>query len=98
MVPLTSLLIPIVLSAVIVFIASSIIHMVLGYHRNDYRGVSQEEAVQAALRPFALTPGDYALPYAGSMDRMKSPEFMERRTKGPVVLLTVLPSGEVSMG
>jgi hypothetical protein len=98
MVPLTSLLIPILVSAVIVFIASSIIHMLLGYHRNDFRGFAQEDALQAALRPFALTPGDYALPYVGSMEGMKSPEFIERRVKGPVVVMTVLPSGEVSMG
>ena len=98
MVPLTSLVIPILLSAVIVFIASSIIHMVLGYHRNDFRGVSQEDAVQTALRPFDLTPGDYVLPYAGSMERMKNPEFVARRSKGPVLVMTVLPPGEVSMG
>jgi hypothetical protein len=98
MVPLTSLVVPILVSAVIVFIASSIIHMVLGYHRKDFRGFAeQEDAVQAALRPFGVTPGDYVLPYAGSMEAMKSPEFIERRKKGPVVVMTVLPSGEVSM-
>jgi hypothetical protein len=98
MVPLTSLLIPILLSAVIVFVASSIIHMVLGYHRNDFRGISQEGEIQGALRPFALMPGDYSVPYAGSPEGMKRPEFIERRAKGPVVFMTVLPAGEVSMG
>jgi len=33
MVPIMSLWLPILLSAVFVFIASSIIHMVLGYHK-----------------------------------------------------------------
>ena len=36
MVPLTSLWLPILLSAVVVFVASNVIHMVLGYHRSDY--------------------------------------------------------------
>ena len=34
MVPLTSLLLPIVLAAVLVFLVSSVIHMVLPYHRS----------------------------------------------------------------
>jgi len=36
MVPIAALWIPILLSAVIVFVASSIIHMLLPYHRSDY--------------------------------------------------------------
>ena len=36
MTPLSALWLPIVLSAVIVFVASSIMHMVLPYHRSDY--------------------------------------------------------------
>jgi hypothetical protein len=29
---------------------------------------------------------------------MKSPEFVAKRTKGPVLVMTVLPSGPVTMG
>ena len=50
MVPVTSLWIPILLSAVIVFVVSSIIHMVLPYHRTDYRKVPAENEVMEALR------------------------------------------------
>ena len=39
MVPVTSLWLPIVLSGVLVFVASSLIHMVLGYHKGDYRAL-----------------------------------------------------------
>jgi hypothetical protein len=98
MVPLPSLLIPILLSAVIVFVASSVIHMVLGYHRKDYRSLSKEDEVQGALRTFAIAPGDYLLPCPSGPSGMKDPQFVERRAKGPVIIMTVMPAGEVSMG
>ena len=98
MVPVTSLWIPILLSAVLVFVASSIIHMVLGYHRSDFRALPKEDEVQGALRGFAIAPGDYLLPCPSGRQGMKSPEFIERRTRGPVAVLTVMPAGEVSMG
>lgn len=97
MVPLSSLLLPIAASAVLVFVASSIIHMVLSYHQNDYRGVPSEDDVQAALRPFKIPPGDYMLPRAGSMAASQSPAFREKLMRGPVAILTVM-SGDFRMG
>lgn len=98
MVPITSLWLPIVLSAVLVFIASSVIHMALGYHANDLRQVPNESAVQDALRPFNLAPGDYGLPKPASASAMSEPAFVERMTKGPVAFITVAPSGPPAMG
>lgn len=98
MVPLASLLVPILLAAVAVFIVSSVIHMALGYHRNDLRPLGDEDAVMGALRPFNLAPGDYAAPMAGSMAAMKDPAFLEKRRTGPVFYMTVIPSGEAGMG
>ena len=98
MVPVTSLWIPILLSAVIVFVASSIIHMLLSYHRNDLRKLSKEDEVMGVLRGFNIPHGDYAMPYAGSMEGMKKPEFIDKMKKGPVVFMTILPSGPPSMG
>jgi hypothetical protein len=97
-VPISSLLLPVLLAAVLVFIASSIIHMVLPVHRNDWRAVPSEDQAQAALRGLALPPGDYALPLAASPAAMKDPAFLERMTKGPVLLMTVLPPGPPAMG
>ncbi|MFQ5549913.1 MAG: hypothetical protein ACE5FJ_01595, partial [Gemmatimonadales bacterium] len=85
-------------SAVIVFIVSSIIHTLLTYHRTDFQSVPSEDQVQDALRPFNIPPGDYGLPYAGSMQALKSPEFLEKLNKGPVAFLTVLPTGPMNMG
>ena len=50
MVPLTALWLPILLAAVIVFFGSSLLHMVLRYHRNDFRQVPQEPAVLSSFR------------------------------------------------
>ena len=98
MVPILSLWLPIVLSAVLVFVASSVIHMMLGYHRSDFRSLPREDAVGAALRDADVPPGDYAMPYAGSMKAMSSPEFIERMNRGPVALISVRRPGPPRMG
>ncbi len=93
MVPLTALWLPILLSAVIVFIVSSIIHMVLPYHRTDFNKLPAEDEVMTALRKFNIPPGDYITPCAGSPKAMGDPKFIEKYTKGPVVFMTVVKSG-----
>lgn len=97
MVPVISLWIPILLSAVIVFVVSSIIHMVLPYHRSDFGKVPAEDEVMDALRKFAIPPGEYVMPCAGSNKGRQTPEFVEKMKKGPVAFLTVIPSGPPSM-
>lgn len=89
MVALASLWLPILLSAVVVFIASSIIYMVLTYHRSDVGSVPNEPAVLDALRH--IPPGDYMAPHGGSPAAMKDPAFQEKLKRGPMVHLTVLP-------
>ncbi len=98
MVPITALWLPILPSAVIVFVASSIMHMVLPYHKSDYRKLPDEDKVVDALRAAGVTPGPvYALPHCTHKD-MKSPEVVEKFKRGPVGLLTVMPSGAPAMG
>jgi hypothetical protein len=94
---LASLWLPILLSAVIVFVASSIIHMATPWHRGEYGSVPDQDAVMKALRPFAIPPGDYMMPRANSMKAMQEPEFVEKQRQGPVVVMTVLPNGPGSM-
>ena len=98
MVTVASLWLPIVLAAVAVFIVSSVIHMMLNYHANDFRALPAEDAVMEALRKFDIPPGDYAVPKPGSMAAMKSPAFMEKRNKGPVFLATFMKPGPMDMG
>jgi hypothetical protein len=97
MVPLAALWLPILLSAVLVFVASSVIHMLLGYHANDFRKLPREDEVLRALRPLDIQPGDYALPHAASMKEMQTPDYIEKRSHGPVAFMTVVRPGEVSM-
>jgi len=93
---LTSLVVPILLSAVFVFIASAIIHMVFGFwHRNDYGRMASEDGVMESLRPFGIAPGDYMIPCPTTPDAIRSPEFLEKFKKGPVMFVTVLPGGRM---
>jgi hypothetical protein len=98
MVPIMSLWLPIVLSAVIVFVVSSIIHMVLPFHRHDWRRLSNEDGVLDALRRFNIAPGDYLAPRPASPQAMKDPEFLAKMKAGPVLVMTVRPGGPPSMG
>jgi len=98
MVTIVSLWLPILLSAVFVFIVSSIIHMVLGYHNNDFTSVPNEDAVMDALRPFSIPPGEYAIPRANSMKEMGAPEFIDKMNKGPCAFFTMLENGPPKMG
>jgi hypothetical protein len=97
MVTIASLWLPILLSAVIVFIASTVIHMGPFWHRGDYPRMPRETEVLNALRPFAIPPGDYFIPRAGGMQEMRSPEFKDKLNQGPVAVLTVMPNGMMSM-
>ena len=97
MVPVMSLWLPIIVSAVLVFVVSSIIHMVLPYHRTDWRKLPNEDAVLETLRRFNIPAGDYLAPRPDSAAAMKSPEFVAKMKAGPVLVMTVRPGGS-SMG
>jgi len=98
MVSLVSLWLPVLVSAVIVFVASSVIHMGPFWHRGDYPKVPKEAEVMNALRPFGIPPGEYFIPRASGRQEMKSPEFADKLNKGPVAVLTVIPPGPIAMG
>jgi len=99
MVPLTSLWLPILLSAVVVFVASSIMHMVLPFHRNDLRRLpsDKEDQVLDMLRRISVPPGDYGAPHAGSAAGMREPAYVAKVTKGPVAFMTIAPGGPPTM-
>jgi hypothetical protein len=91
---LTTLWLPILLSAVFVFIVSSVIHMFLGYHANDFRKTPNEDQAMDKLRELDLEPGDYAVPKASNMKEYGSEAFQARMKKGPVVYMTVRAPGQ----
>lgn len=95
---LAVLWLPILVSAVAVFVVSSVIHMVLPIHKGDHPPVPNEEAVLAALREAGVAPGTYALPGCTSMKQMSEPEMIARFEKGPVGYLTIRANGMPAIG
>jgi hypothetical protein len=98
MVSIGALWLPILLSAVFVFVLSALIHMVIGYHSNDYRKPPDEDGLLEALRKFNIPAGQYMMPRAFTSKEMKSPEYLEKVKKGPGAILTIWPGGSTSMG
>ena len=94
---LAALWLPIVLSAVIVFVASSILHMVLKYHQSDCSTLPDEDKLLGTLRAAGVKPGYYIFPYTTHKE-MNSPAMMEKFKQGPIGILTVRPSGPPAMG
>jgi hypothetical protein len=88
---------PILVSSVIVFVASSVIHMAPLWHKTDFPRMPMEAQVLDALRPLAIPPGDYFIPRASGMEEMKTQEFKDKMARGPVALLTVMPNGAISL-
>jgi hypothetical protein len=97
MTPFMSLLLPIVVSAAAVFVLPLIIYMT-PWHKSDYIKLPDEDGVMKALRPFNIPPNDYMVPHPGSGADMKSPEYNAKQDAGPVMIVTVVPSGPWNMG
>lgn len=91
--PFGTLWLPVIVSAVVVFVASSIIHMALKYHKADIKPLPNEDAVRAALAKANPPPGQYFTPYCADHAAMNEPAIKEKFEKGPVAILTVLPKG-----
>ncbi len=98
MVPLIELWFPILLSAVFVFIVSSILHMVIPIHTNDYKKIPGEEKLLEAMRRENVQPGSYMFPHPPTPKDLSTPEMIEKFNQGPVGFVTVIPSGPPAMG
>ncbi|MCM2317465.1 MAG: hypothetical protein NDJ92_20135 [Thermoanaerobaculia bacterium] len=98
MVSLSALWLPILLSGVAVFIVSSIIHMALPIHKNDYSKLPDEDHVLDSMRAAGVGQGAYMFPHCGSHKDMGSPEMKEKMEKGPMGIMLVMPRGGPAMG
>lgn len=94
---LHALWLPILLSSALVFCISSVIHMLSPWHKSDYPRLPDEDGTMAALRPLAIPPGDYMMPRPMSRQEMGSPAFAEKMARGPVMVLTVMPNGAMTL-
>src|SRR5260370_33702458 len=90
---LSALWLPILLSAVGVFVVSSVIHMFTPWHKSDYPKMPNEDRVRDALRPLAIPPGDYVIPRPANREQMRSPPFADKMTQGPAAMFAVMPNG-----
>ena len=95
--PFGSLWVPVVVSAIVVFVSSSILHMAFKYHKADYKPLPNEDAVRQALDKASCPPGLYMTPHCVDMKQMKDPAFKEKFEKGPVALITVYRKGTPAM-
>lgn len=96
MVSILALWLPIVVAAVLVFLASSVIHMFLGYHKTDYGPLPQEDAILEALAPHQIPPGEYAMPFCPDPATMKTEAYQAKAQRGPVAIMTVMPPSYVT--
>ena len=94
---LTGLWLPIVVSAVLVFVASSLVWNVLAAHKWHVRGLPDEAAAREALAKQGVGPGQYSIPYSSDRAAMKDPAFKEKLEKGPVAVLMVRKAGLPNM-
>ncbi len=98
MTELTMLWLPVLLSAAFVFLASSIVHMVLPIHAGDYRKLPNEDEVREALRSAQIPPGQFMFPGCDSMKEYGSEELREKFDQGPVGVMVMRPNGMPNMG
>lgn len=98
MVSLASLAVPIVLSAILVFLVSSVIHMVLSYHKGDFVKLPAEDDILEAFRRANVPSGDYSAPYCASPKEMQEPAMIEKMKRGPGLVVTVWPTSRFNMG
>jgi hypothetical protein len=98
MVAWPSLLIPALVSTVLVFVASSLVHMVLKLHNPDYRKLSNEDEVRDAIRRGSPTPAQYVIPHCTDPSAAGDPEMKRRFDEGPIGVLYIGPNGTVKLG
>ncbi|MCC7139616.1 MAG: hypothetical protein IT460_14430 [Planctomycetes bacterium] len=92
---LCALWLPILVSAVAVWIVSAICWMVLPHHAKDQGKLPDEPGLTAVLKAGRVAPGAYAFPYA-TRKECKDPEFTKRWMEGPTGWLVVM--GPMRMG
>jgi hypothetical protein len=93
---LAQLWLPILVSAVLVFVLSAVTHMFLPARKTEWGRLAKEGDVQAALR--GVTPGLYAFPALSTPGERPTPEDMKRWAVGPSGWLSLVPAGPINMG
>jgi hypothetical protein len=98
MVDWTQLLAPIALSAVFIFIASSILHMALKWHNADYKKLANEDEVRAVIRKGSPAAAEYVIPHCMDGKDARSPEMMRKFEEGPLAVIYIRKPGPIQIG
>jgi len=88
LIPLATLWLPILLSAIVVFATSAMVWMVMPHHRDDFARTDDEDALMDAVRGSVAGPGMYMFPWAPDSEQ-DSEAYRERLAAGPVGILRV---------
>jgi hypothetical protein len=91
MTPITSLVLPILVAAVAVFVLSLVVQMAMPWHRRDFDNVPSDDVFLDAMRQLAIPPGDYTVPSPRLPSGARNPEFVDKWAAGPSVTMTVIP-------
>lgn len=82
---------PIIASAVAVWMLAAMAWTALPHHKGDFSKLAGEDALMDALRPMNIPPGNYMFPKC-SHKEAQSPEFKAKWERGPAGTLSVWPS------
>lgn len=93
---LAQLWLPIVVSAVLVFVVSAVTHMFIPARQTEWGHLPKEGDLQEALR--GARPGLYGFPMPASPDQRNKPAAMQRWAEGPSGWLALVPAGPIDMG
>ena len=94
MTPITSLVLPILVAAVVVFVLSLIVQMAMPWHKTDFDNVPDDDEFLGAIRQLNIPPGDYTVPSPRLPNGARNPDFVEKLAKGPSVTMTVIPPSD----
>ena len=97
MVALSSLWLPVIVSAVLVYVLSALFWMVVRHHESDWAGLPGEEGILAAFRAARVPRGQYRFPYAPGRE-MQSPEMKKKMAEGPAGFLVYWDRWDGGMG
>ena len=95
---LASLWLPVLVAAVAVFVASSLVHMVFRWHQSDFARLPNEDAVRAALREGGQGAGHFITPWCEGMKQAQSPEMQAKYAEGPIAMITTFKPGPPRIG
>lgn len=99
---LLPLWLPIVLSAVVVWIASLIASTALPHHKKDFVALPDEDGFAGDMRRRGIPPGNYLFPDFRGREAMKSAKVAKALNEGPVghliVWKTPLTMGDKMLG